>query len=70
MHYEKCVNDVMSTVSSMIDPFARLVSLVSGFVLDDTVADNLLKSEKRGKKQFMAFACGNQLGETPDVFAK
>ena len=61
------MNDVMSSVSSMIDPFA---SLVSGFVLDDTVADNLLKSEKRGKKQFMAFACDNQLGETPDVFAK
>ena len=68
------MNDVMSTVSSMIDPFTheqqQLVSLASGFVLNDTVADNLLKSEKRGKKQFMAFACDNQLGETPDVFAK
>ena len=72
--YEKCVNDVMSTVSSMIDPFAheqqQLVSLASGFVLDDTVADNLLESEKRGEEQFVAFACDNLLGETPDVFVK
>jgi hypothetical protein len=72
--HEKSVNDVMRTISSMIDPFTveqeRLVSLASGFVLDDAVADRLLESEKRGEKQFVEFACENLLSKSPDIFVK
>ena len=68
------MNDVMSTVSNMIDPFteeqAGLVSLASGIVLDDAVADRLLESESRGEEQFVEFACENLLSESPDVFFK
>ncbi|CAB4001142.1 Hypothetical predicted protein [Paramuricea clavata] len=71
--YEKSVNDVMSTVSNMIDPFteqAGLVSLASGIVLDDAIADRLLESETRGEEQFVEFARENLLSESPDVFVK
>ena len=58
----------------MINPFTvkqeRLVSLASGFVLDDAIADRLLESEKRGKKQFVEFVRENLLSESPDIFAK
>lgn len=68
------MNDVMSTVSNMIDPFteeqAGLVSLASGIVLDDAVADRLLESESRGKEQFVEFARENLLSESPDIFVK
>ena len=58
----------------MIDPFteeqAGLVSLASGIVLDDAVADRLLESESRGEEQFVEFAHENLLSESPDVFVK
>jgi hypothetical protein len=58
----------------MIDPFteeqAGLVSLASGIVLDDAVADRLLESESRGKEQFVEFARENLLSESPDIFVK
>lgn len=66
----------MSTVSNMIDPFLvldeqeSLVSLASGFVLDDDVADKLLESESRGEEQFVQFARENLLSENPDIYVK
>jgi hypothetical protein len=58
----------------MIDPFteeqAGLVSLASRVVLDDGFADRLLESEGRGEEQFVEFARGNLLSESPDVFVK
>ena len=72
--HEKSVNDVMRTISSMINPFTveqeRLVSLASGFVLDDAIANRLLESEKRGEKQFVEFVRENLLSESPDIFVK
>ena len=74
MRYEKSVRDVMSTVSNMIDPFADqqagLVSLASGIVLDDGVADRLLESESRGEQQFVDFVRENLLSQKPDVFLR
>ena len=68
------MNDVMSTISNMLDPFdlnqQRLVSLASGFVLDDDIADRLLESKNRGEAQFVEFARDNLLGENPDIFVK
>ena len=64
----------MSTVLNMIDPFADqqagLVSLASGIVLDDGVADRLLESESRGEQQFVEFVRENLLSQKPDVFVK
>ena len=44
--YEKSVNDVMTTISSMINPFEteqeELLSLASGVMFENDVADNLL----------------------------
>ena len=58
----------------MIDPFADLqaglVSLASGIVLDDGVADRLLESESRGEQQFVEFVRENLLSQKPVVFVK
>ena len=65
---------MMSTVSNMVNPFVvdreELVSLSSGFVLDDAAADLLLESEKRGEHQFREFTRNNLLSENPDIFVK
>ena len=56
----------------MINPFEadqeELVSLPSGAVLEDNVADNLLRAEEIGEEQFNAFVKENLLSEEPDIF--
>ena len=56
----------------MINPFEadqeELVSLASGAVLEDDVADNLLRAEGIGEEQFNAFVKENLLSEEPDIF--
>lgn len=51
--YDKSVNDVMTTISSMTNPFAtdqeELLSLVSEIMVENDVADTLLNAEKLGE---------------------
>ena len=72
--YEKSVNDVMTTISSMINPFEteqeELLSLASGVMVENDVADNLLNAEEIGEQQFLDFSKKHLLGENPDIFTK
>ena len=72
--YEESVNSVMSTVSNLINPFEaqqeQLVSLASGFVVANDVADAILNAEQLGEEQFAQFVNHNLLGPEPDIFAK
>lgn len=72
--YEKSVNDVMTIIGSMINPFEtdqeELLALASGVMVDNNVADTLLSAEKLGEQQFVEFASTQLLGENPDVFTK
>ena len=72
--YEKSVNDVMTTISSMINPFEteqeELLSLASGVMVENDVADNLLDAEEIGEQQFVDFSKKYLLGEIPDIFTK
>ena len=45
-----------------------LVSLASGFVIDDNVADSLLEAERNGENQFLDFVHNNLINEKPDIF--
>ena len=70
--YERSVQDVISTVAQMINPFEaekeQLVSLATGAVLENDVADSLLRSEEIGEEQFQTFVKKNLLSEEPDIF--
>ena len=70
--YEKSVQDVMATVAQMINPFEadqeELVSLATGAVLENDVADSLLRAEEIGEEQFKTFVQKNLLSEEPDIF--
>ena len=48
----------------MINPFTvdqeSLMSLNSGFLLDDDIADDLLRSEEIGEEQFVKFTRDNR----------
>ena len=70
--YEKSVQDVMATVAQMINPFEadqeELVSLATGAVLENDVADSLLRAEEIGEEQFQTFVKKNLLSEEPDIF--
>ncbi|XP_028408501.1 uncharacterized protein LOC114531057 [Dendronephthya gigantea] len=70
--YEKSVESVITTVSNMLQPFdaeqESLVSLASGFVIDDNVAKSLLGAEQSGEDQFQDFVKNNLAIETPDIF--
>ena len=72
--YEQCVNDVTVTVSSLINPFTteheQLVSLASGFVLNNDIATQLLEAEQHGESQFINFVRENLLGPNPDLYVK
>ncbi|CAB4021985.1 Hypothetical predicted protein [Paramuricea clavata] len=54
--YQKSVENVIITVSNMLNPFdteqKSLISLASGFVVEDNVADSLLGAEQIGENQF------------------
>ena len=69
--YEKSVQNVITTVSTMLNPFDTernsLVSLASGFVVDDNVADSFLEAEQSGENQFLDFV-QNLISEEPDIF--
>ena len=58
-HYEEFVNSVKSTVSNLINPYEaqqeQLVSLASGFVVANDVADTKLNAEQLGEEQFEQF---------------
>ena len=70
--YEKSVQDVMATVPEMINPFEadqeELVSLATGALLENDVADSLLRAEEIGEEQFQTFVKKNLLSEEPDIF--
>ena len=65
--HAKSVNDVMNTISSMINPFEieqeELLSLASG-------VDTILNSENLGEQQFLDLTKTNLLGENSDIFTK
>ncbi len=54
--YEKSVENVISTVSNMLNPFdteqKSLLSLASGFVVDDNIADVYLEQNRLGRINF------------------
>ena len=64
--------NVITTVSTMLNPFDTernsLVSLASGFVVDDNVADSFLEAEQNGENQFLDFVQNNLVSEEPDIF--
>lgn len=70
--YEKSVENVITTVSNMLQPFdteqKSLLSLASGFVIDDNVANSLLGAEQTGENQFQDFVKNNLAIEEPDIF--
>jgi hypothetical protein len=70
--YEKSVENVISTVSNMLNPFdteqKSLLSLASGFVVDDNIADGLLGAEQIGEDQFLGFVKNTLTTEEPDIF--
>ena len=70
--YEKSVQNVITTVSTMLNPFDTernsLISLASGFVVDDNVADSFLEAEQSGENQFLDFVQNNLISEEPDIF--
>ena len=70
--YEKSVENVISTVSNMLNPFdteqKSLLSLASGFVVDDNIADSLLGAEQIGEDQFLGFVKNTLTIEEPDIF--
>ena len=72
--HEKSVNDVMSTISSMTNPFEteqeELLSLATGVVVENDVADTLLNAENIGEQQFLDFSKTNLFSENPDIFTK
>ena len=63
---------VITTVMNMINPFIleqeSLMSLTRGFLLDNDIADNLLRSEEIGEDYFIQFTCDSLLSEKPDIF--
>lgn len=69
---ENAVCAVITTVSNMINPFTveqeSLMSLTSGFLLGDDIADDLLRSEEIEEDQFVRFTRDNLLSEKPDIF--
>ena len=69
--YEKSVQDVMATVAQMINPFEadqeELVSLATGAMLENDVADSLLRAEEIGEEQLKTFVQKNLLSEEPDI---
>ena len=66
--YVKSVNDVMTAISSMINPFKteqeELLSLASGVMVENDVAEEI------GEQQFLDFFKKHLLGENPDIFTK
>ena len=70
--YQKSVENVITTVSNMLNPFdteqKSLLSLASGFVVEDNVADSLLGAEQIGENQFLDFVKNNLTIEEPDIF--
>ena len=70
--YEKSLQNTITTVSTMLNPFDTernsLVSLASGFVADDNVADSFLEAEQSGENQFLDFVQNNLINEKPDIF--
>jgi hypothetical protein len=70
--YQKSVENVITTVSNMLNLFdteqKSLLSLASGFVVEDNVADSLLGAEQIGENQFLDFVKNNLTIEEPDIF--
>ena len=64
----------MTRISSMINPFEteqeELLSLKSGKIVKNDVADNLLNSEEIGEQQFLDFSKKYLLSENPDIVTK
>jgi hypothetical protein len=58
----------------MINPFEieqeELLSLASGVMVENDVADALLNAENLGEQQFLDFTKTNLLGENSDIFTK
>ena len=71
--YEKCVQDVVATVSQMANPFDieqdKLINLASGEVLETVAANRLLIAEELGEKQFLKFMEENLFSKEPNPFA-
>ena len=69
--HEKAVQDVISTVLQMVDPFEvgqqELLSLSSGAVLENDAAYFLLNIEQIGEAQFTEFAQTNLFLEKSDI---
>ena len=72
--HEKSVNEVMNIISSIVNPFEteqeELISLASGVMVENDVADALLNAENTGEQQFLDFAKSNLFSENPDIFVK
>ena len=66
------MENVITTVSNMLQPFdaeqKSLLSLASGFVVDDNVADHLLGAEQIGEDKFLGFVKNRLTIEEPDIF--
>ncbi len=72
--YENCVQDVVTTVSQMANPFdveqEELINLASGEIVETHAADRILSAEQLGEEQFLKFTEENLFSEVPDIFAK
>ena len=72
--HEKSVENVMTTICSMTNPFstdqAELVSISSGIEVESKVADSILQAEQLGEHQFSDFFQNNLLSDKPDLFTK
>ena len=72
LSHDKSVSDVMSTTSTMANPFnvdqTCLACISRGVVLDDSIADDLLGAEWLGESQFSEFCETNLFGDSSVIF--
>ena len=72
--YEKSINDITATISSMANPFStdetELVSITSSIEVETNVANGILGAQETGEQQFAEFCKNNLLCEKPDIFQK
>ena len=72
--HEKSVKNVISTISSMSNPFdgdqVELVNISSGVEVARDVADCILLAEQLGENQYSEFCLTNLFTDSPDIFSK
>lgn len=72
--HEKSVCEVITTISSMANPFVsdhdELVCISSGVEVPTDVADRILRAEQIGENQFSELCQSNLFSDNPDIFTK